>query len=208
MAGFMIFNPYTTIETLEMDTAFLETYGFTPILSKSLRIFDGTPLQAIMESENRLVWRSPLEGYHEYLVNPVIAAIYMAMKTVSVEWIDLFKKTYQKELWAIKKAPAFDQRIEFNALNKALFALERETLQALISWAKSGFSLRDVMGQIARLKDRLVAIEQFVVSAGNLPHSVLNIREFSVTDLAGRVYSILVNKVFRTFPEQYRWMDD
>lgn len=112
--GFMIFNPYTTIETLEMDIAFLETYGFTPILSKSLRIFDGTPLQTIMVSENRLVWRNPLEGYREYLVNPVIAAIYMAMKTISVEWIDLFKKTYQKELWAIKKAPAFDQRIDFN----------------------------------------------------------------------------------------------
>lgn len=206
--GFMIFNPYTTFETLEMDIAFLETYGFTPILSKSLRIFDGTPLQTIMASENRLVWRNPLEGYHEYLVNPVIAAIYMAMKTISVEWIDLFKKTYQKELWAIKKAPAFDQRIDFNALNKALFALERETLQALISWAKSGFSLQDVARQITQLKDRLVAIEQFVVSAVKLPHSVLNIREFSATDLAGRIHSILVNKVFRTFPEQYRWMDD
>lgn len=206
--GFMIFNPYTTIETLEMDIAFLETYEFTPILSKSLRIFDGTPLQEIMVSENRLVWRSPLEGYHEYLVNPVIAAIYMAMKTISVEWIDLFKKSYQKELWAIKKAPAFDQRIGFDTLNKSLFALERETLQALISWAKSGFSLQDVARQITRLKDRLVVIEQFVVFAGNLSRPVLNIREFSATDLAGRIHSILVNKVFRTFPEQYRWMDD
>ncbi|MCD4705517.1 B12-binding domain-containing radical SAM protein, partial [bacterium] len=46
--GFMIFNPYTTIKTLETDINFLETYGFMPTLSKSLRIFDGTPIQEIM----------------------------------------------------------------------------------------------------------------------------------------------------------------
>jgi radical SAM superfamily enzyme YgiQ (UPF0313 family) len=206
--GFMIFNPYTTIETLETDLAFLGTYGFTPILSKSLRIFDGTPLQAIMASENRLVWRSPLDGYHEYLVSPVIAAIYMAMKTISVEWIDHFKKFYQKDLWTIKKAPAFDRRVDFDALNKALFDLEREMLQALISWAKSGFSLQDIVRQITILKNRLVVIEQFVISAGNISCPILNTHGFSEADLAGRIHSILVNKVFRTFPEQYRWMDD
>ena len=96
--GFMIFNPYTTIETLEVDIDFLETYGFTPTLSKSLRIFDGTFLQEIMASEDRLVWRSPFEGYHEYLVDSSVASIYMALKTISVEWVDLLRKTYQGEI--------------------------------------------------------------------------------------------------------------
>jgi len=206
--GFMIFNPYTTIETLEIDLNFLETYGFMPTLSKSLRIFDGTPLQEIMASENRLVWRSPFEGYHEYLVDPSIASIYMALKTISVEWIDLLRKTYQEEIWGIKKALAFNQRMNFDALSKLVFVLEKETLRSLLSWVKSGFNYQDIVTQITRLKDRLARAEQHIVSASGLAEPTLNVQSFSVTDLAGRIHSILVNKVFRTFPEQYRWRDD
>jgi len=206
--GFMIFNPYTTVETLEVDLDFLETYGFMPTLSKSLRIFDGTPLQEIMVSEGRLVWRSPLEGYHEYLVDPVIASIYMVLKTISIEWIDLLRKTYQGEIWGIKKAPAFNQRMNFDALSKLVFVLEKETLRSLLSWVKSGFNYQDIVTQITRLKDRLARAEQHIVSASGLAEPALNVQSFSVTDLAGRIHSILVNKVFRTFPEQYRWRDD
>ncbi|MBU1863562.1 MAG: B12-binding domain-containing radical SAM protein [Candidatus Omnitrophica bacterium] len=206
--GFMIFNPYTTIETLEKDLDFLETWGLTPTLSKSLRIFDGTPLQEIMASENRLVWRSPFEGYHEYLVDSSVASIYMALKTISVEWIDLFRKTYQGEIWNIKKAPAFNQRLKFDALCNLIFALEKETLKSLLSWTKSGFSHQDIVKQIARLKDQLIGVEQHIIFASGLIKPTLNVQSFSVPDLAGRIQSILVNKIFRTFPEQYRWKDD
>ncbi|MEA2088687.1 MAG: radical SAM protein [Patescibacteria group bacterium] len=206
--GFMVFNPYTTIETLEQDINFLETYGLMPTLSKSLRIFDGTSIQEIMVSENRLIWHNPFEGYHEYLVNPSIAAIYMSLKTVSVEWIDLLKKTYQGQIWGIKKASAFNKRVNFDTLNKMIFIFEKKILKALISWAKFGFSLKDIVGQIAQLKNQLINIEQFIVFSAELPYPILNTKEFSVTDLARRIHSILVNKVFWTFPEQYRWMDD
>jgi len=206
--GFMIFNPYTTVETLEVDLDFLETYGFMPTLSKSLRIFDGTPLQEIMASENRLVWRSPLEGYHEYLVDPVVASIYMALKTISVEWLDPLRKFYQGEIWRIKKAPAFNQRMNFDTLNNLIFILEKEALRSLLSWMKTGFSYQNIVSQIARLKNQLAKAEQHIISVSGLAESTLNVQSFSVTDLAGRIHSILVNKVFRTFPEQYRWRDD
>lgn len=206
--GFMIFNPYTTTETLETDLDFLEVYGFTPTLSKALRIFDGTPLQEIMSSEGRLIWRSPFEGYHEYLVDPPIASIYMALKTVSVEWIDLLRKTYQEEIWGIKKAPAFNKRLNFDVVNKLVFRLEKGILKALLSWTKSGFCYQDIVEQIAQLKDQIVKIEQHIVSAGGLTRPTLNVQNFSVTDLARRIHSILVNKIFRTFPEQYRWNAD
>jgi radical SAM superfamily enzyme YgiQ (UPF0313 family) len=156
--GFMIFNPYTTIETLEADIDFLEAYKFTPTLSKSLRIFDGTPLQEIMASEGRLVWRSPLESYHEYLIDPVIASIYMVLKTISVEWVDLLRKTYQDEIWGIKKAPAFNKRMNFDALSRLVFVLEKETLQALLSWVKSEFIYRDIVEQITRLRDQFIKL--------------------------------------------------
>lgn len=206
--GFMIFNPYTTTETLETDLDFLEAYGFTPTLSKALRIFDGTPLQEIMSSEGRLIRRSPFEGYHEYLVDPSIASIYMALKTVSVEWIDLLRKTYQEEIWGIKKAPAFNKRLNFDVVNKLVFRLEKGILKSLLSWTKSGFCYQDIVEQIAQLKDQIVRIEQRIVSTSGLARPTLNVQNFSVTDLAGGIHSILVNKIFRTFPEQYRWNAD
>lgn len=161
-----------------------------------------------MVSESRLVWRSPLEGYHEYLVDPVIASIYMALKTISVEWIDLLRKTYQGEIWGIKKAPAFKQRMNFDALNKLVFVLEKETLMSLLAWVKGVFNYQDIVTQIAHLKDQLVKAEQHIVSVSGLAEPTLKVQKFSVTDLAGRIHSILINKVFCTFPEQYRWRDD
>ena len=161
-----------------------------------------------MASENRLVWRSPLEGYHEYLVDPVIASIYMALKTISVEWIDLLRKTYQGEIWGIKKAPAFNQRMNFDTLSELVFVLEKETLRSLLSWVKTGFSYQDIVSQIVHLKDQLSKAERHIVSVSGLTEPTLNVQSFSATDLASRIYSILVNKVFRTFPEQYRWRDD
>lgn len=206
--GFMVFNPYTTLDTLSADLLFLDEYGFTPTLSKSLRIFDGTPLQEIMARENRLLWRSPFEGYHEYTVDTVVAAIYMALKTMSVEWIDPLHKAYQGVLWKIKKATAFDQRLGFDTLSALTFALEKDALRSILSWTRLGFSRQDIVEQVARLKDQMVSIEQGIVSLGGLAEPVLDVRGLSVMDLAGRIHSILVNKVFRTFPEQYRWGGD
>lgn len=161
-----------------------------------------------MASENRLVWRSPFEGYHEYLINPQIASIYMALKTVYVEWIDCLKKGYQEELWSIKKANAFNQRQNFDTLNQLIFAAEKEMLRAFIGWTKSGFNFPGVLNQVVCLKEKLIKIEKFIVSVNSLPEQSLTVQEFSEKDLSGRIFSIMVNKVFRTFPEQYRWRDD
>lgn len=206
--GFMIFSPYTTVETLGIDLDFLDTYGFTPTLSKSLRVFDGTPLQEILLSEDRLFWRNPFDSYHEYIVDPLIASIYMALKTISVEWIDPLHKTYQKEIWGIKKGPAFNRRGGFDTLNKMTFSLERNALRALLSWVKSGFCRQDIIGEMALLRDLLSEIEYHIASTGNLPGPTLNVTNFSAVNLAEKVYSILVDKTFCTFPEQYRWKSD
>lgn len=98
--------------------------------------------------------------------------------------------------------------MDFDALNKLVFVLEKEILKSLLSWVKSGFKYQDIVEQITRLKDQLVEAEQHIVFASGLAEPTLNIQSFSVTDLAGRIHSILANKIFRTFPEQYRWRDD
>jgi len=93
-------------------------------------------------------------------------------------------------------------------LNNLIFILEKEALRSLLSWMKTGFSYQNIVSQIARLKNQLAKAEQHIISVSGLAESTLNVQSFSVTDLAGRIHSILVNKVFRTFPEQYRWRDD
>jgi len=206
--GFMIFNPYSTIGSVARDLDFLERFGFTPTLSKALRVFDGTPIQALLLSEGRLIWRNPLEGYHEYLMDPVLAAIYMALKTISVEWIDSLKKAYQDEFWGIKKAPAFNQRKSFDRLSRLLFQVEARTLRALISWAEHGWSLQDVIDLVTEVRERLSNLEQLVVTESGLAKARLDVSSFSVKDMANRTHSILKTKVFRTFPEQYRWKED
>ena len=205
--GFMIFNPYTTLSTLDRDILFLEEYGFTPTLSKSLRIFDGTPLQGILGDEGRLIWISPFEGYHEYLVDPTIAAVYMALKTIYIEWIDALRKNYQNQLWVIKKAPAFNQRKVFDTLNQMVFSLELNTLKALMSWVRNGFTSQDVLRQVEATKRRLVEIESLILSSGT-PCSKFDAEALSERELAERIESIVRKKELRTFPEKYRWNDD
>ncbi|MFW0861971.1 MAG: B12-binding domain-containing radical SAM protein [Candidatus Komeilibacteria bacterium] len=206
--GFMIFNPYTTIETLEADIKFLETNNFMPILAKALRIFDGTSLQKIMGLENRLIEHSPLSGYHEYIVDRSIASIYMALKTMSAEWIDVLKKSYQGEIWRIKKSPIFTQRELYDTFNKMMYDLEKGFLQTLISWIGTDISLGAVIAKIDNLKHSLIDIELMIVRANNLPKPILNVAIFSTPDLAQKVYKIVTKKEHNTFPEKYRWGDD
>lgn len=206
--GFMIFNPYTTLKTLKRDIVFLEEYGFTPTLSKTLRVFDGIALQKVLEAEGRLIKRSPLEGYHEYLVEPKIAAIYMALKTFYVEWIDSLKKVYQNEIWGIKRAPSFVEREVYYSLTKQFFVLEIDLLKHLIVWIERGFRFPQIVNHIEHLKTKLIQVEDYIVEASGQVKSDFLSQLISEKDMAGRISSILTNKTFRTFPEQYRWKDD
>lgn len=205
--GFMIFNPFTTIETIKTDISFLDQHKFSPILSKPLKIFNGTKLQEIMESEKRLFWTNPFEGYHEYIVDPVVASIYVALKTISTEWIDFLHKNYQEDIWAIKKSTAFRNRLNFDVLNGMVFALEREMLIALISWFEKGFSYRDIFDKIGLLKNRLVKIEHHILSVVE-KKEILKTSQFSVNGLALKVHDIILSRKFNTFPEKYRWNND
>lgn len=132
----------------------------------------------------------------------------MALKTVSVEWVDLVKKTYQDELWGIKKAPAFNQRESFDKLSRFVFDIEFRTLRALIAWTEHGYSIEDITSLVAELKQRLQVVETFVITESNIADLRLNVSSFSETEMANRINSIFQTKVFRTFPEQYRWRDD
>ncbi len=207
--GFLIFNPYTTIESLEQDIAFLEKYSFTPTLSKTLRIFDGIPLQQILEDEHKLVAKNPFEAYHEYFVTPNITRIYMALKTVYAEWIDTFKKLFQAEIWKLKKATSFNKRRVFYSLDQLIFDIEVDLLKSLIRWEKSNeFNRQDISNKITEIKSKLGKLKNLIQD--HLPQS----KSFSASDftsvdkLTKEIYLILTIKKYQTFPEKYRWKED
>ncbi len=69
-------------------------------------------------------------------------------------------------------------------------------------------SLQDVIDLVTEVRERLSSLEQLVVTESGLAKARLGVSSFSVKDMANRVHSILKTKVFRTFPEQYRWKED
>lgn len=207
--GFMIFNPYTTLDSLEDDLGFLEESGLRPILAKSLRIFDGTPIQHMMAAEGRLVERDPFEGYHEYTVDRDVAAAYMALKTVSVDWVGRLKKSYQDSLWRIKKAPSFAARKKFDSLNKQMFLIERDMLMKAISWIRGGFRTQDMSAYFGRVLGQLDGIERFIRSEDRLADARKPVLAgSSAADMSERIACIIAGRKYETFPEKYRWHDD
>lgn len=207
--GFMIFNPYTTLDSLEADVGFLDESGLMPILAKSLRLFDGTPIQHMMAAEGRLVERDPFEGYHEYTVDRDVAAAYMALKTVSVDWVERLKKAYQDSLWRIKKAPSFTARKKFDSLNRQMFLIEKDMLMKAISWIRSGFRTQDMSAYFGRVLGQLDGIERFIRSEDRLADTRKSVLAgSSAADMSERIAWIIAGRKYETFPEKYRWHDD
>lgn len=202
--GFMIFNPYTTKKTLRQDLAFLRRRGFSPTLSKPLRVFDGTPIQGLLDESGRLIACNPFDGYHEYIVPADIAAIYMSMKHLSVNWLDTLKKHYQSRIWEVKKAPSFHERTDYYSLSDHIFNLEADWMEILLDWVDNGFTqaeIRDVLDQLWKKRFAPV-LEALGVDSRDqevfLPLEVL----------ASQVYGTIKGKPHDTFPEKYRWQND
>ncbi len=200
--GFMIFNPYTSLQTLKQDLAFLKRRGFSVTLSKALRIFDGIPMQAYLDEEGRLITRNPFEGYHEYIVSPQVASIYMGLKTVAVAWTDTLKKYFQSRIWELKKGPSFYERAGYYSLTDAIFNLETSLLEMLISWSEDGFTREGIQRALNELWEK-----QFIPILSII--GISNTELFPTpNELSESIYTILKKQPFNTFPEKYRWQND
>ena len=202
VAGFMIFNPYTTINTLEKDLNFLKSRKLYPTLGKALRIFDGTPIQKIMEFEGRLVRKNPFEGYHEYTMPEDVASVYGAMKVLSVNCLDKIKSESQDRIWNKKKSQSFRDRQDFNSFTETTFDLESCLLEKLISLSRSG---EYSFSSVNYLSDEIYRKLQILcnVLSVDMQKCVMPRKHFS-----REVYHIIKDKPFRTFTEEYRCNQD
>ncbi|MBU0625339.1 cobalamin-dependent protein [Patescibacteria group bacterium] len=207
--GFIIFNPYTTLASLERDLAWLDSYKFTVILSKAMRIFDGTALQAIMDQAGRLRQADPFEGYHQYTVDRDVATVYACLKEVAVKWLNVVTRHYQDRFWDIKKSPSFSDRSEFYSLQKILYAIESHLLRVLIGWVRDrNGSRRDVEQELNQIKRSLLDVELFLTGRepGQISGGVVS--TLSVNELTDNLLHLLITRPHDTFPEKYRWAND
>lgn len=202
VVGFMIFNPYTTIESLKKDLAFLRRKGLYPTLSKSLRVFDGTPIQTLLEAEGRLIKKDPFEGYHDYIVPREAAAIYASMKSLFTHCLDPIRAVGQGKIWDIKKAPSFWDRQDFNSLAEAFFGVESSLLGELINWTETGnYDLETVAEKVSQIYLGLEGIGQAIsidVKSVISPPEVVS----------KEIFASMKERPWDTFHEEYRWNKD
>ncbi|GEM_PF-1548901 len=199
VVGFMIFNPYTTLDTLKSDLAFLRKRGYCPTLSKALRVFDGTPIQTLLEAEARLIKRNPFEGYHEYIMPKDMAAIYASMKSLFTNCLDRIRAVGQERIWDIKKAPSFRDRQDFNSLAEAFFGVESFLLENLIKWTETGdFGLDNVRETVKEVYEMLRGIGKAISVDID---EVVSPQETVVSD----IHTLMKEKPWNTFREEYRW---
>jgi radical SAM superfamily enzyme YgiQ (UPF0313 family) len=136
--GFLIFNPYTTLETLEKDLEFLEKIDLKVNLSKSLRIFNNVPMQFMLVDEGRLEKHSPFETYHEYFVSRDVSAIYHSMKALHVLIEDPIREIAQERIWEIKKTGnSFDSRVGYEDLVETFWEIEVNLLKSCMDYFNS-----------------------------------------------------------------------
>lgn len=206
--GFIIFNPYTTLDTLCRDLDMLEGYGFTAILSKAMRVFDGTALQTAMKVEGRLRPADPFDGYHEYVIDRDVATVYMCLKTLAVNWLNPILSRYQNRIWDIKRVPSFNGRTRFYSLQDTVFRIESRILRSAISWVNEGYSRESVAGLLEWAEREVAGFEMAVAGEKvfEVPGGVA--RGLDRESLTDTVTGILAQRPYDTFPEKYRWSDD
>jgi radical SAM superfamily enzyme YgiQ (UPF0313 family) len=205
--GFIIFNPYTTFDSLEHDLGLLDHYRFAVLLSKSMRIFDGTALQRIMLEEGRLHRRDPFVGYHEYTVDRSVAAVYGCLKEVAVHWLRPLTQRYQDKFWEIKKGSTFVSRTGYYSIQHLIYSLESGLLRRLIAWVRSGQAEEaSVTKALDQSRSLLRDLENFYVGTDDNVERLTD--SFSTSCLVRSVREILREQPYESFPEKYRWAND
>lgn len=205
VAGFMIFHPYSTIEGVENDLGYLENNGLQVTLSKSLRIFNGVPMQMLLDQEGRLEKNSPFETYHEYYVPPDVAGLYYLLKNFHVGVEDPIRRAAQNKIWELKaRGDGFNQRSNWADLTDLTWQMESGLLKAGVNFYKKGKdhgSLIESVGGLfgGPLREHLERLGL----AENLPVAVMKEKEF--IDMS---FETLTDTRPRTLHEEYVWSQD
>ena len=201
--GFLIFNPYTTLASLEKDLQFLEENSLKVNLSKSLRIFNNTPIQFLLMNAGKLEKNSPFETYHEYFVSGEISAIYHSMKALHVLIEDPIRKIAQDRIWQIKKVgDSFNERFNYDDLVGIFWSMEVKLLKSCIEFYNKNEIDEDV---IKTSVDEIYA----VTIKSLLEQLSIDNREGLMTseEFYSNILEILREKKTNNLHEEYVWSE-
>jgi len=81
-------------------------------------------------------------------------------------------------------------------------------LNALISWIKKGLSSCAAYNQLEKIGNMLADVENYIAKSIDGNNLLLDVRKFSIQCMAEKIHSVLLDRVYTTFPEKYRWRDD
>ncbi len=203
VSGFMPFNPYTTINSLKTDLNFLQEQRQYPELTNALKIYDGTQIQFEMEDEGRLVYKDPLEGYHEYTVENELASLYKSLEALNNEWLVPFKKRLENDFIELKKENTVKNRIKYEELSAIIFDVENYFLRALISFQENGFSRNDIRQLLNLIRNRLLQIETYTLTNKKIFNKTPISGTFSTIHLTEKIFKLLKLKEYQTFTSTY-----
>jgi len=160
--GFMMFDPYSTVDGLKDNLAFLrdtEAYGIS--IHKNLKVHDSAPIKSELLREGRLRLVNSLDGYHEYVVPTDLARVYMMNKLLWVYYVDPIAAESRVSMQIAKRMESFNERECWEDALKRTWLAQVRFMEETIRWAKEqprGAAeirpfVEDILREIAAARD-------------------------------------------------------
>lgn len=176
--GFMMFNPYSSLQQIERDLDFLrETKSFGVSITKTLKIHDSTEIKERLLTAGKLKLVPFDKGYHEYTVENSVARVFKAVKLIWGKLIDPMQADYQDFVTRLKKSVSFNQRQAYDHYLQLVWEIQADTMVRLINWVRTDkIDRAEVVSLISEVQSRLNKVIQYLKICE--PHDVSSSRQF------------------------------
>lgn len=165
--AFILFNPYSTIKSIEQDLAFLDSeHGYASSIAKSLKVHAGTDIQHVLETDGLLLPVEEGSGqYHNYRVPNDVARLYGMLKSVWRAWIDSFSFEMRPYTIQLKKSPNFNARSGWDSYLEYMWQVQYYLVRSIIQWIKEDTfdqqtcitALHEACGRLQCLADAILS---------------------------------------------------
>lgn len=165
--AFILFNPYSTIESIKKDLAFLDSErGYASSIAKALKVHAGTDIQNVLEQDGMLLPVEQGSGqYHNYLVPNDVARLYGMLKSAWRAWIDPFALEMRPYTMRLKKSPNFNARGGWDLYLESMWQIQHLLVRSIICWIEEDtFDPPTCATTLIEARERLQTLADTVLS--------------------------------------------
>lgn len=166
--GYMMFNPYTTVDELRKSIYFLkknEAYGVT--ISKTLLVYDSTEIKSLIQKENRLKENNIMEGYHKYEIEKFVGKVYLINKFFWAKYIDPMNRDSKFIVTSLKNRPSFNDRKKWEEVLEKKWLIQADLMEESLNWNKSTDE-KEIVKYLEGVLNRFNSLNQYLIK--ELPH--------------------------------------